>query len=326
MQCTGETRRGLMHLGGGQFPRRAVGDAALGPDPFAQCRVMRVIRIQHREAQSGELEQARLGMQIRRHIKVIIKVVAAKVGEDRGIRHDAAQPPLIETMRGGLKADHRIARLAQFGQGALQAQGIRGGQDRLGIGRATRLADPEGTNHRTRPAELPPGLTEQVGAGGLAVGAGDGADRQRPARLAVEARRNRPDLVAQIRDREARDREFRSGVIGFHEHRAGTGAHRRVKMPATVILQARAGEEQLARPQTAGVQSKAADLRVRARDLRHAFKQAAQFDWFRHHFRYLAPGGYCSGASDRRPMRRTPGRPHPRRSSVCRAGRPPAPE
>ena len=287
---------------------------------------MFIICIQHRKAQPRQLKQARLGMQIRRHVGVIIQVVAAKVGEDRGIRHDAVQPPLIETMRGGLKADHRITRLAQFGQGALQGQGIRGGKDRFGIGRATRLADSERADHRARPAELPPGLTEQVGAGGLAVGAGDRANRQRPARLAVETRRDRPDLVAQIRDREARDRQLGRGVIGFNQHRAGPGADCGVKMPATVILEARAGEEQLSRTQTAGVQRETADFGVGTRDRGKTFKQAAQFDRFGCHFRYLAPGGYCSGASGRRPRRRTPGRRHPRRNSVCRAGRPPAPE
>ena len=57
-------------------------------------------------------EQAQLGGEVGLHRRVIVEVVAAEVGEGRGLQSDAIEPELVEAVRGRLERQVRDALLA----------------------------------------------------------------------------------------------------------------------------------------------------------------------------------------------------------------------
>ena len=66
-------------------------------------------------------EQAQLGGEIGLHAGVIVEMVAAQIGEGRGLQPDAVEPVLVEAVRGGLEGQVRDALGRQLRQRPVQA-------------------------------------------------------------------------------------------------------------------------------------------------------------------------------------------------------------
>ena len=60
----------------------------------AEC----VVQVEHRRAQPGRIEQARLRGRVARHRAVVVEVVVRQVGEQRAIEGDAVDAPLVKAV------------------------------------------------------------------------------------------------------------------------------------------------------------------------------------------------------------------------------------
>ena len=104
-------------------------------------------------------------------------------------------------------------------------------------------------------------LGDEVGAGGLAIGAGDADHAQAPRRLAIKAAGDQPEPLAQLRHGQQRQ------LLILHQRRAGPGRlpqHRQwrcgthcVKKLQAMTLTTAQGQEQVAGPHAATIQAQA---------------------------------------------------------------------
>ena len=119
-------------------------------------------------------EQAQLGGEIGLHARVIVEMVAAQIGEGRGLQLHAVEPVLVEPVRGGLEGEMRDAFARQLGQRLVQRDGI--GRGEAAVDAAVRLDEADGAERGGLAAETGEDLAREVGHRGLAAGAGDGDD------------------------------------------------------------------------------------------------------------------------------------------------------
>ena len=71
---------------------------------------------EHGQAQAGAAEQLRLGLGIGRHAAVIVEVIAAEIGEHRGIEGHGRDPVLVQRVRRNLHGHGRRTRRLQCRQ------------------------------------------------------------------------------------------------------------------------------------------------------------------------------------------------------------------
>ena len=133
-----------------------------------------VPHVDHGRPQSCGLEQPRLRVAVRFERPVVVEMVAAQVGEDRGVESHAAHATLVERMRRNFHREHRGAVVARLGQPAMHRYGV--GRGEIGAGKTARAAGAQRAEIRATPPDGVGGLGEQVRGGGLAVGAGDTRD------------------------------------------------------------------------------------------------------------------------------------------------------
>ena len=124
------------------------------------------------------LEQAGLGLEVRLHRAVVVEVVAAEVGEHGHGEAGAVDPVQVEGVRRDLHGHDLDPVVAPAGQGALQVGGLRGGPGAR-----------EGAEHLGPAARGLGDVAQEVGGGGLAVGAGHPDDRRAPGTGAGRTRR-----------------------------------------------------------------------------------------------------------------------------------------
>jgi len=162
-----------------------VADAQLGPviaqgaapagnslrqQPLRQLAAPGVIHVHHGAAAQQRLaEQQRLGLEIGLHRGVVIEVVLGEVGEHRAGEAAAGHPLLIERVGAHLHRSDVGAGGHRLGQLALQQIGKSGGV--LGGDAVTRPAIDQRAEQGGGPAGAARQVFDQMGGGGLAVGA-----------------------------------------------------------------------------------------------------------------------------------------------------------
>jgi len=214
-----------------------------------------IVGVQDRAPQPRPAEQAALGFGVAGHVAVVVEMVTAEIGEHRIVEAHPIHPVLIQGVGADFHGQAGGARLAQFGQGAVDAdhvwRGVAGG------GEIADQATAKGTEHA--PGRLDgQGLGEEVAHRGLAVGAGDPGDLQSPGGVGVEAIGNLAELCAQPGHGQHRDGGAALGMPPGQGHRLharlrfpqrghGATGDGRVDETGTVHGQAAAGDEQIAR-------------------------------------------------------------------------------
>ena len=99
-----------------------------GPKRGGEARADRVAHVDHRVLETGQPEQALLGLGVALHRPVVIEVVAAQVAECRDPHPHAVDPALVERVRRHFHRDVRRARVGERAQLAMQRDDIRRGQ------------------------------------------------------------------------------------------------------------------------------------------------------------------------------------------------------
>ena len=228
-----------------------------------------VVGVDHRMAQPRPLEQPGLGGAVGLQGAVVIEMVAAKIGEDGGIEGQCRDPVLVETVGRHLHGHHPGPLVDEAGEDRLGGDGIRG---RHPGGRETRRPGghqtvTQGAHYGgTLPQQLQQ-LTEQVAAGGLAVGAGDGGDPQAGGGFTVEAPGDGTEFPVQIRHpyqghgQGGCDQGIETAVFGNHRHTAPPDGFRNVA-PAVVAATGQR-EKNIPRRAAAAVEAQTGDDHIR---------------------------------------------------------------
>ena len=86
-----------------------------------------VVAVDHRVGQTRHFEQSRLGARISIHACVVVEVVAAQVGEHRGVDGDPLDSTLVDRVGRHLHGDRVEARIAQVRQSAMDFDRARSG-------------------------------------------------------------------------------------------------------------------------------------------------------------------------------------------------------
>ena len=200
----------------------------------------RLIDIDHGGAVFGQQfgKEPRLGGEIGRHVRVIVKMVAGQVGEAGGSQLDAVEAELVEAVARGFERQMVDAHPRQFLQFLVQL-------DRVGGGEAAGSVDPRRDHadgaeaRRLQPGALPD-LAQEHRDRGLAVGAGDGGGC-RGLRRVIE-RRHQRERPARIGIHHHRHRQIDRPV---GEHGAGAALQRIVEKTPPVGAPAGEGGEQI---------------------------------------------------------------------------------
>ena len=140
--------------------------------------------------QQGALKQARLGLEIGLHRRVVVEVVLGEVGEHRPRKSAARHPLLVQGMGAHLHSPNGSPRSHRLGQLGLEQVGK--GRGVLGRHAGARPAVHQGAKQGRRPLGRRRQVLNQIGGGGFAIGAGHPDQGHGPARAAPELRRQRP--------------------------------------------------------------------------------------------------------------------------------------
>ncbi len=162
-------------------------------------------------------EQPQFCVEIMRHVRMIIHVVAREIGETAGGDAHAVEPVLVEPVRGRLEGEMRHAFAGDLVELPVQRDRIRRRQ--RAVDGALRRNQTDGADAGRGMPEPLPDLPRERGDRGLAAGAGDRRDgrglpriesrrgqRQRAARIWRDDKRNaasRRRMLAGDRDRAA---------------------------------------------------------------------------------------------------------------------------
>ena len=112
---------------------RALRAGARGDDQLrrgklpGELRAELVIDVDHARREPRPGEETRLGVGVGRHGAVIVEMIAREIGERRGMEAHAADPMLIERVRGDLHAHHLGAERPHGGEPAVNGHRIGGG-------------------------------------------------------------------------------------------------------------------------------------------------------------------------------------------------------
>ena len=207
------------------------------------------------------LEQQRLGVAVGLHSLMEIQVVLGEVGEDaHGIVH-AVHPVQGQGVGGDLHDHVGAAALPHLGKQPLELKGLRRGALR---------GDDLVADHilvRADEAHLGPGLLlqnglEEIGGGGLAVGAGDAHHGHGVRRMAEEVGAHHRQGPAGIRHLDEGNALLR---CLFAQHRRRAGGHGLADEGVAVNGEARHGHEQVAGPGGPGIIADIGDVHLQIR-------------------------------------------------------------
>ena len=216
-----------------------------GSSPAASVPTEVVAHVDDRALQAGQAEQAGLRRAVRLERAVIVEMVAGEVGEHGRVEAHRRHALLVERVRRHLEGDALRPGIAGLGEAAVHAHHVGRGQS--GVAQCARPAEAERAEIRATPADEVGGLCEQVGAGGLAVGAGEARDTEVGGGTLEEAVGEFAGQCAQARDRLHDDlwRQQRRLDAGrrLPQHRGGAVRDRRGNMREAVSGAARAREE-----------------------------------------------------------------------------------
>ena len=184
-------------------------------------------------------------------------MILGQVGKGRAREGHAADPLLVDGVGRDFHHGHVHARRLHLGQHGMHAQGIRRGQ-----GRGFTVARPT-VAHRAQHAHLVPGVREQafqqIGAGGLAVGAGDAQNLDARRIRAPAGLGQTPEGLARIFmiDHAAAfgpDGRLKRGILrpaGAADHHGGPGLHGGGNETRSVLIDAGHGHKYVALPHDA---------------------------------------------------------------------------
>ena len=207
------------------------------------------------------LEQDGLGVTVGLHGLVEVQVVLGQVRKDAHSVMDAVHPVQEQGVGGGLHHHMGAAARAHLGQQSLQFKGFRGGALRGEDLLADHVLVGADESHLGPQGLLQDGL-EQVGGGGLAVGAGDGHHGHRVRGVAVEIGAHHRQGAAGIRHPNIGNvlpRGF------FAQHRRRAGLHGLADEIMAVHSKAVHCHKQIAGPGLTGVIAHMGNVRLQVR-------------------------------------------------------------
>ncbi len=173
---------------------------------------------------SQQSEQFELGGPIVLHGPVVIEVITSQVGKDRGLKHQAVEPPLVEAVRRGLHGDPADPAVAEPGERGHELDRPRGGE-RSRDGRHGLALPVEGAQ-RSDAAGITfaiQQMTDQPGGGRLAVRASDTYQLHPGGRIAVPRPRQRDCRTAPVVHHHLRHLRLAQSL---HHERSGSPGHR----------------------------------------------------------------------------------------------------
>ena len=208
-----------------------------------QVSATRVVGVDHRVRETRRLEQCRLGPRVGIHVRVIVEVVAAQIGEHRGVDPDRFDSALVEGVGRHLHGERVESGIAHLRQPAVDLDRARCRQPRLlehpGPTRA------KGPHHR---APVAAAACREMRHGRLAVRSGHRRDRQIRGRVAVESRRGASDRTGNVGnpDDDRSGIEPRRRAVALHDDGRGARGSRAAGEPARIDTPPPACKEQRA--------------------------------------------------------------------------------
>ncbi len=228
-------------------------------------------------------EQTGLGGAVGGHGPVVIQMIAGEIGERSGMKTNSRHPVLIEGLRGDFHGHVAHAGGAQLRQPPIQrdhiGSGERGSLERLDP------APADGADVGGGAAQPLETLRQQVGAGGLAVGARDAGDPQLRGGPVEKTIRDTSHQRAQARDArgEHRCRQRRRLHIraGLPQHHRGAPTHGVGGELQSVYRAPAQCEEQTAAARLAAVERQVVDARVVRGHVGNAVEQPGErgYSW-----------------------------------------------
>ena len=231
---------------------------AVATDHLGKARAVGVVDIDDSGATRHQKlgEEPGLGGEIGLHVRMVIQMIAAQIGEGRDMDVQPVQTALSQPVAAGFKRQMRDTGGCQGRQRGMQADSVRCCQRRQAHHAALHGArvgalKPESADRGGVPCGARPDLAQEFGGGGLAVGAGHRGDH---ARLPVpEARCRMRQIAARIigcHDRYTGLGDGGEGIIKrpvISQYRDGTGLDRLRSEAASVTCAAIDGDKQVAR-------------------------------------------------------------------------------
>ena len=218
---------------------------ALGTEPFGQAHAPGIIHIHHGggiRLQQRRLEQLGLGLEIGLHRGVVIEVVLGEVGENRPGELAATDALLVQGMGTHLHRPDLGSRLGGLGQ--LGLEHIRKGRGVLSGDALARPAVHQSAEQGRRGATTTDQMLDQMGGGGLAVGAGHTDQAQPLAGVLPELSRQQTGParhgITHHQHGIANGRGPRRRCRRANHHRHSAGRHR--LWPEAAAIHHRAGQ------------------------------------------------------------------------------------
>jgi hypothetical protein len=194
----------------------------------------RIVMVQNRPARSrplGRSKEYALGCRVLFHCPVKIQMIASQVSEHRGVKMNTVHARQRQGVRGHLHGELRAAALFELGRQPDHVQRL--GRRVHGLAKLTRKAVLDGADHRGDAAGVPQDRVDQVGSGGLAVGAGDASEGHTLIRTRIEIPRGDGQrLAALLHFNPGCSETFRAWQLADHCTRAA--GHRIVSELAPV--------------------------------------------------------------------------------------------
>ena len=198
------------------------------------------------------VKQPGLGSTVLRHVPVVVKVIAAKVGKYGQIELQVRHPALVQGMGRHLHAHPAGTLVTQLRQLLLHGDGI--GRRHAVVLQLTQQSATQGTDHAAGAPQRGKCLRQHLGDAGLAVGTGNADQPDIMTGLLEKAPGNGGNLPSQILDRQhdggalALLQVLRTEAIGaFIGHRHCTGLDGVGNVRATVMAQTGHSQKQTAR-------------------------------------------------------------------------------
>ncbi len=244
---------------------------------------LRAVGVHHGAGALGQqrIEQPELCRAIGLQRRMIVEMIAREIRESAGRDSNTIEAALVEAVRRGFEREMRDALARELVEQLMQCH-------RIGRGQASRhLARGRTDAERAEAGGLMPGrspdLPRERNDRGLSVGAGDGDDRFRLARM--QLRRRARERGARIRDAHIDDiRGQARGPLAFADHGDRALARRIGREAAAIGAAAGEREEQRSRPGLAAIGGDRGDRDAARRICAVGTEQIVQFRHFRSEF------------------------------------------
>ena len=190
-------------------------------------------------------EQAAFGLEIAFHVAVVVQMVLGQIGEQGPGEAQTGHAALIESVGRHFHNGRRHARRAHGGQIFVDGQATRRGQGRGFIMAGPTIADR--AHHADRAPRGTVQMFQQIGAGGLAVGAGDADEGKGQTRRVMQGGGHVPQGEAGVVHHDQIGGDFgqigRQGGREHHCFRAARQGVGRVFGAPVRLIRGRAGQD-----------------------------------------------------------------------------------